>query len=74
MTEPRELAALPGKRVAIAALVLALVLTAVAFAAAQRLKRAAPVVYGTQAIELFSPTVERGPAGRALPLPPAPLR
>lgn len=60
MSDPRELAALPGRRVAVAALVIALVLTAIAFAAAQRLKRAAPIVYKTQAIELFSPTVERG--------------
>lgn len=60
MSEPRELASLPGRRVAAASLILALVLTAIAFAAAQRLKRATPLVYGTQAIELFSPTLVRG--------------
>ncbi len=42
VSEPRELASLPGRRVAAASLILALVLTAIAFAAAQRLKRGNP--------------------------------
>ncbi|MFT4035388.1 MAG: hypothetical protein QM679_07420 [Patulibacter sp.] len=55
-------ASLPAPRVAAAALIAVIALTTVAFGAAQRLKRAAPIidVDSVRALSLFSPALERG--------------
>ncbi|MBO9532781.1 MAG: hypothetical protein J7513_07400 [Solirubrobacteraceae bacterium] len=57
---PREVAGLPAPRVAAVALVGVIALTTVSFGAAQRLKRAAPIidVQSVQAVQLFAPGVE----------------
>lgn len=51
---------LPGARVAAIAFVIVIVATALSFALAQRLKREPPLVFDTQALELFSPKLESG--------------
>jgi hypothetical protein len=59
---PSEVASLPAPRVAATALIAVIVLTTVAFGAAQRLKRAAPIIDPNEvrAVQLFSPVLEEG--------------
>ena len=61
---PSEIAGLPAPRIAAAALIAVIVLTTVAFGAAQRLKRAAPIIDPdtVRAVELFSPGLSGGTA------------
>lgn len=63
---PRQVAHLPAPRVAATALIAVIVLTTVTFGAAQRLKRAAPIIDPTEvrAVKLFSPG---SPAARPAP-------
>lgn len=61
---PNEVASLPAPRVAAVALAVVIALTTVAFGAAQRLKRAAPIIDPSEvhAVELFSPGLSGGTA------------
>ncbi|MEH3054912.1 MAG: hypothetical protein PGN13_13080 [Patulibacter minatonensis] len=57
---PSQVRELPAPRVAAGALVAVIVLTALSFGAAQRLKRAAPIIDPTtvRAVQLFSPGIQ----------------
>lgn len=61
---PSEVAGLPAPRVAAVALAAVIILTTLSFGAAQRLKRAAPIIDPDQvrAVELFSPGLSGGTA------------
>lgn len=61
-TATPPLAELPAPRIAAAALIAVIAVTTIAFGAAQRLKRAAPIIDPTtvEAVKLFSPALDQG--------------
>ncbi|MDO9357129.1 MAG: hypothetical protein Q7T55_25750, partial [Solirubrobacteraceae bacterium] len=57
---PRPTADLPGGRTAAVAFAVVIIVTALSFALAQRLKREPTLLYGTKGVQLFSPKLEDG--------------